>query len=331
MDIDSSKWQEFRFGSLIDSIYKAKAYNKDELIECSIYDKNATRYITRTALNNGCELIVDSLNLGSIEQENAITIGDTTATCYYQDKKFVCGDHIVVIRASWLNKYTGQFIVTLLQREQYRYSYGRAFLMEKIQDTKLILPAADDGNPDWQYMQKYIQRLNHKPITTNNKVIIRLSNVSTWKSFCIKDIFSLSQGKAHSNSLSDGDELPYIGAKRIGNGVMRHCSYDERLVQKGNCIIFICNGEGSVGYANYMNCDFIATTDVVAGYNKNLNQYSGLFIATVLCLERPKYSFGRKWKTHLKETEIKLPSLGEEPDWKYMENYIKSLPYGDRI
>lgn len=76
---------------------------------------------------------------------------------------------------------------------------------------------------------------------------------------------------------------------------------------KGNCIIFICNGQGSVGYANYMDVDFIGTTDIVAGYNDNLNEYTGIFLATIYSQERPKYSFGRKWKTHLADTKINLP------------------------
>ena len=34
----------------------------------------------------------------------------------------------------------------------------------------------------------------------------------------------------------------------------------------------------------------------------------------------------------IKKTKIKLPSDSEgNPDWKFMENYIKSLSYGDRI
>ena len=81
-----------------------------------------------------------------------------------------------------------------------------------------------------------------------------------------------------------------------------------------------------------MNKAFIGITDIVAGYNDHINQYNGLFIATVLCLERPKYSFGRKWKTHLKDTIINLPASEDgTPDWLFMENYMKSLPYGDRI
>ena len=151
--------------------------------------------------------------------------------------------------------------------------------------------------------------------------------IDKWGSFRIADLFPVLQnGKANQGMLSDGNECFYVGAKKDDNGVMIHCAYDEDLVQKGNCIIFICNGQGSVGYANYMDVDFIGTTDIVAGYNDNLNQYNGLFISTILCQERPKYSFGRKWKTHLRDTSIKLPQTSDgKPDWVYMEQYIKSL------
>lgn len=81
------------------------------------------------------------------------------------------------------------------------------------------------------------------------------------------------------------------------NGVMLHCVKDESLMTKGNCIIFICNGQGSVGYANYMDVDFIGTTDIVAGYNDNLNEYTGIFFSN--------YIFARKTKIFI---------------WKKMEN-----------
>lgn len=154
-------------------------------------------------------------------------------------------------------------------------------------------------------------------------------NIKSWEYFKISDIFdTFQQGKANQGMLDDGNDCFYVGAKKSNNGVMFHCAYDSNLIQKGNCIIFICNGEGSVGYANYMNEDFIGTTDIVAGYSKFLNEYNGLFLATILCQERPKYSFGRKWKTHLKSTTIKLPiTQDKNPDWLFMENYVKSLKH----
>lgn len=161
--LNVEKWKEFRFGDLIldSDIYKAKAINKDDLTIASD-TTDSIRYITRTAEDNGCELLAvrSELPASIIEDGNAISIGDTTATCFYQDKEFIAGDHIVVVRAnSWLNKYTGLFIVAMLQREQYKYSYGRAYLMDRIKGTFVKLPADDNGNPDWQFIENYIKSL----------------------------------------------------------------------------------------------------------------------------------------------------------------------------
>ena len=155
-------WKEFVFGNLISDIHKSKAINKNDLSEAK--NDSYIRYITRTAENNGCELLasLDELDDEFIEKGNAITVGDTTATCFYQDEQFITGDHIVVIRADWLNKFTGLFIVTLLSNEQYKYSYGRAYLKDRIQQTILKLPAIKVGNdfiPDWQFMEDYIKSL----------------------------------------------------------------------------------------------------------------------------------------------------------------------------
>lgn len=177
LTLDIENWKEFRFGHLIQKPYKAKAFNKEELDEIS--DVNSgIRYITRTGDNNGCELIVNTENIPGqfVEKGNAISIGDTTATCFYQAEDFIAGDHMVVVRADWLNKLRGIFIVSILQNEQYKYSYGRAFLMDRISDTVMKLPVvynADgtpfiDGDkryseegyvPDWKFMEEFIKSL----------------------------------------------------------------------------------------------------------------------------------------------------------------------------
>lgn len=176
LKLNKDRWQEFEFGRLIKSIYKAHAYTKDDLTEQNVKLDSTLRYITRTAEDNGCELIVKNKAISYVEEGNAITIGDTTATCFYQEEKFVTGDHMIVVRANWLNTYTGLFIVTLLNNEQYRYSYGRAFLMDRVKETVFKLPIcrnndglpiideakrfSDEGFiPDWQFMEDYIKSL----------------------------------------------------------------------------------------------------------------------------------------------------------------------------
>lgn len=103
MNLNVDSWKEFRLGDLFSEMYKAEAHVKGEL-EC--YDvplDNTIRFVSRTEMNNGCDCYVLNNGLSGIEKANAIAIGDTTATCFYQGEDFVCGDHMVICRADWIN------------------------------------------------------------------------------------------------------------------------------------------------------------------------------------------------------------------------------------
>lgn len=354
-------WIEYRFGDLISDIYKGKALNKADLTSTD-NKVDGVRYITRTSANNGCEFLAlkQDIPKGYIEPGNAISIGDTTATCFYQDEDFIVGDHMVIVRASWMKPLIALYVVTILTNEQYKYSYGRAFLMDRIKKTIIKLPSikADEGYiPDWQYMEDYMKTLHHKPLTTKNKLGQTADlNVQNWKSFNIQrtptqsGLFVIENCKCGSaGELDDGVDINYIGAKKTDNGVMRSVALDEKLVSRGHGIMFICDGEGSVGYTNYMDKDFIGSTTTSIGYDESLNKANAMFLVTVLDNEKFKYSYGRKYRAHLIESKIYLPikhnndgtpyfdvtnkysEEGYVPDWKFMERYIKSLPYGDRL
>jgi len=69
-----------------------------------------------------------------------------------------------------------------------------------------------------------------------------------------------------------------------------------------------------------------------------LTSYIAMFICALIKQEQYKFSYGRAvYSTVCEDIEIKLPTILNnetseyEPDWGFMENYIKSLPYGDRI
>lgn len=177
ISFDYKKWKSFSFGRLIteENIYKAKAYSKIELVTSDVWKEGFIHFVSRTEENNSIDCYAIKSDFSDIEEGNAITVGDTTSTIAYQGEPFVNGDHIIVIRADWLNKYTGMFIVSLLRKEHYRYSYGRAYLMDSIKNTKLVLPVKkEDGKPiidasntfsdegylpDWEWMENYIKSL----------------------------------------------------------------------------------------------------------------------------------------------------------------------------
>ena len=125
---------------------------------------------------------------------------------------------------------------------------------------------------------------------------------------------------------TDGGTIPYLGATNRNNAVLNFVRPVENLIQRGNCIAFIRNGEGSIGYSVYKAENFIATSDITCGYADFLNKYVGCFITTIADQVRGKYNFNYKRSdTRLKKEKILLPIDEKgEPDWAFMENYIKN-------
>lgn len=169
MKLDIDSWIEFRLGDLFAEMYKAEAHVKGDLECFNTPAENTIRFISRTEMNNGCDCYVLNNEITGIEEGNAIAIGDTTATCFYQSDRFVCGDHMVICRADWLNLYTALFLISILKQEKYKYSYGRAFKMDLISNTIIKLPSTPDDEPDWNYIEQYIKSIKHKPLSTANQ------------------------------------------------------------------------------------------------------------------------------------------------------------------
>lgn len=334
--------KEFRFGDLITDIHKARAINKDDLSPVAEGSEYAIRYITRTGENNGCELLADIREIDSaiIEAGNAITVGDTTATCFYQAEQFITGDHMVVIRAdNWLNQNTGLYIVSLLTNEQYKYSYGRAFLMDRIQDTMLKLPANADGNPDWQFMENYIKSLHHKPLTTKNKHgRVPALNIQKWKEFKVSDIFTVKYGvnlelNACSECTRDDDNyVNFVARTAENNGVSAYVTRIDDVEPQKAGLISVAGG-GSVLSTFLQNEPFYSGRDLYTLEAKeNISDEAKMFIITIIEQNKYKYSYGRQANKTLPDLLLKLPVDNDgKPDYQFMEDYIKALPYGDRI
>ena len=86
----------------------------------------------------------------------------------------------------------------------------------------------------------------------------------------------------------------------------------------------------------YQNEPFTCAHHVNPTYlkKKEINSFIGLFLCTLIELEKYRYSTcGREWRLERMPTsQIKLPVDSQKnPDWQFMEDYIKSLPYSSSL
>lgn len=175
MDLNVQDWKEFRVGSILacDSTILSI---KDELSDGNV------PFVSRTAENNGIDGFVD-VESDKITDGNCLTIGAEGIYAFYQPDAFATGNKVYQMRNPEMNQCIGLFLATILNMEDYKYSYGRARIMSKLKDEIIKLPIqhnpdgipvidanktySDEGYiPDWQFMEDYIKSLHNEPITT---------------------------------------------------------------------------------------------------------------------------------------------------------------------
>lgn len=332
MKIETSQWKEFILGGEngIFKIENCKCSNAENLLEgTDIY------YIGAKKNDNGIMKKV-AYDSQLITKGNCIVFicdgQGSVGYANYMDRDFIGSTTLSVGYNKNLNQYTGMFLVAVLNLERPKYSFGRKY-RRHLSNTIIKLPATSTGSPDWGYMELYIKSLNHKKILTKITTPQHKIDFNNWKEYYIGDLFRFIKGKRLTkNDMVDG-EINYLGAISENNGVRQCIQVDPKFISSPNCITV--NYNGSVGEAFYQHKPFWASDDVNILYSKgwDMNKYNALFIITVIKANRYRFSYSRKWTLEkMKETIIKLPAKQDgTPDFEYMENYIKSLPYSDKI
>lgn len=113
-------------------------------------------YVTTQATNNGVRGWYNTFT-----DEGNILIIDSAVLgyCSYQPLNFTASDHTEKLIPNFdLNVYRALFLTTIINKEQYRYSYGRKFNQDRIRDTIIKLPFKN-GKIDWEFIEDYIKGL----------------------------------------------------------------------------------------------------------------------------------------------------------------------------
>jgi restriction endonuclease S subunit len=151
---------------------------------------------------------------------------------------------------------------------------------------------------------------------------------SNWKDFKLGELFEISGSKRTpittlKDTYGEG-KFPYVTTQATNNGIGGFFNFANN---KGNVLTI---DSAVVGYCSYQELDYSASDHVERLEPKfKLNKYIALFLTTIINKESYRYNYGRKANQgRIKDMIIKLPfTTYGEPDFEFMENYVKSLPY----
>lgn len=278
-------------------------------------------FVSRNSNNNGVvgKVVLDEEM--KIFRKGDITVplgGSYLLSAFVQDEDFVTAQNVCVLRPK--NKMTENekwFYCYALRLNRFKFSaFGRE-VNKYIRDIQL-----PESIPPWIYQHKI------EKIQTNNSSKNMPIDTSKWKEFKVSDIFVCKTTKPLDiNNEIDG-EITYITRSAFNNGDSGKVGNYE-LVNEGNCITI--GAEGRIAF--YQKDEFVSGVKIYTLRNKKMNKYNALFFVTLLNMKVELYNYGRaRILDKIKEEKIKLPvNKKDEPDYEFMERYIKSLPYGDII
>ena len=283
-------------------------------------------FVSRTSKNNGVSAIIESIDNVKSFDAGLITValGGSVMSSFVQNKPFYTGYHIMVLtpkKKMTLNEKL--FYCMCLRANKYKFSFGRQ-ANQTLKDLEL-----PNKIPNWVNEIPLNEPISKKPL---HKKIIKLSEKKWLKFRCDdKRLFKIERGRgARKKDIVETGNTPFITSIDNNNGLTGKVMI--KPTHQSNVISV--NRNGSVGEAFYQPKEFCSTEDVhIFNPQFELNHYRAMFLITLIKKEKYRYSFGRKWGLErMNKTIIMLPvDDNNNPDWQFMEDYIKSLPYSSNL
>lgn len=162
-----------------------------------------------------------------------------------------------------------------------------------------------------------------------------------WKEFRLNELFKIDKGERLVKLERQLGAIPLLTASAYNNGISNYIDHDSFIVTKKKfenkitvdmfCSVFYHDypyfSDDNIHTLSFLNTDFDKYYD---------NKFVNLFLVTILKQLQPKFDYGRQVRLKRFEEEvIKLPykkTMGLiVPDFEFMENFIKSLPYSKSI
>ena len=239
-----------------------------------------------------------------------------------------------------LNKYNALFLIPLIKVQMEKFNWGgNGATLGRLAKTKIMSPVNVNDKPDYKYMEEYTKSLINKKLEDykkySKKVLANLEYKKVeplenkeWEEFFLTDIFStIQRGRRLTKSNQKMGNIPYISSTSMNNGV------DNFIGNKTNVRIFsdcltIANS-GSVGASFYQPYKFVGSDHITHLKKENMSKYVYMFISTLTNRFSEKYNFNREINdARISREKIMLPIKEKnEPDFEYMEQYMKNITY----
>lgn len=315
----------------LDSIFDITYGSQLDLNKCRKCEKpEGYNFVNRSSINSGvsARILAPKGKLPFPAGSLTSAMGGSVLSTFVQQEDFFTGQNVkVLIPKTNLTLAQKLYYCACIEQNRFRFStFGReanatfdSLLVPEVSDLPAFLDTLDVSG-----------KFSGSVIPNSH---IDLFSVN-WNKFRLGDLFRIVKGKRLTQANMIEGKTPFIGASAKNNGYTNRIGNLENHHPGG---IITVSYNGSIAEAFYQPKEFVASDDVNIFYPKfNLNPYLAIFLCTIIFNEKYRFTYGRKWYLELmEESEIWLPSIESNskivPNWEFMEEYIKRLPYSSNL
>jgi hypothetical protein len=278
-------------------------------------------FVSRTENNNGVSAFVEKFKDVETIPAGTLTVagGGSVLATFLQPYEYYSGrDLFYLTPKRKMSERELIYYSICIKRNKYRYSYNRQ-ANKTLKD--LLIPVEV---PE-RFLKLKVSEPSNEPLSNKRLLLFPAG----WALFNLGDLFTFEKGERLTKLDRIGGDVALITAGENNNGVSEYISLEnfkgKKKIFENKITIDMFFNVFYHGY-KYFSDDNIHTLIPI---NFELNKYNSLFLVTVLSKLKYKYAYGRQVRLmRLPLEKIKLPiSKDGNPDWKFMEDYIKSLPY----
>ena len=274
-----------------------------------------------------------------------ITFGDHTRTFNVVQKSFSVLDNVKVLLPCTDNVNCLLFFIAAWQKQIPNLGYARHWKVAK--DCIIQLPEKSKGIIDFEFIDNFVRELerarlreleaylvatglNNYELTSADKAVLNRLSTLQWKPFPITKVFNVrnTHNILASNVKLGSGTTPYLCASAEDNGICGYISYNNDLLEQGNCVFI----GGKTFVVSYQKDDFFSNdSHNIALYLKDYAPTRLHQLSLVTCVKKSlghKYTWGDSVsKAKINKDTIMLPVCtdGETPDLATMEQIVAAV------
>lgn len=152
LELSLKKWKSFPISEIFD-IYPGKRLTKNQMLD------GYRPFIGASDSNNGITAFVNNSNDSVDSNVLGVNYNGSVCEAFYHPYECIFSDDVkrFHLKQGIDSKYVYLFLKTVILQQKVKYQYGYKFNETRMNRQSIVLPIAEDEQPDWLFMERYMK------------------------------------------------------------------------------------------------------------------------------------------------------------------------------